>query len=51
MTYVAAGGWGGMDNNRTRTQPYKNATAKGKSDPTLPFHSLPYLTLNITHHT
>ena len=36
MTYVAAGGWGGVDNNRTRTQPYKNATAKGKSDLTLP---------------
>ena len=42
MTYVAAGGWGGMDNNRIMTQPYKNAIAKVKCDLTLP-----YLTLNI----
>ena len=43
MTYVVAGGWGGKDNNRIRTQPYKNATAKVKSDLTLPYLTLPYL--------
>ena len=45
MTYVVAGGWGGTDNNRIRTQPYKNATAKVKSDLTLNIHTIPDILL------
>ena len=43
MTYVAAGGWGGMGNNSIRTQPYKNATAKVKCD--LKLNDLPNILL------
>ena len=45
MTYVAAGGWGGID-NLIRTRPHYTLPPKVKSDLTLP-----YLALNITHHT